>query len=200
MDIRTRACFALSRKWMHPPAERTVDYGAYGDWRSSSLSQSWAAFSDVHIDAKDILDFGCGDGQLSLFLAKEKRPRKMLGVDLSVAAIDRAKASLATAPWTGGIDIDFAVGSTERLPVADQSFDTLLAFDCLEHVCRSAARCSQQVASDCWTWCTDCLCAAQRPWGPELLVNKAGRNAPPSDLRYDCCRRPRLMRVEWQCG
>jgi len=134
MDIRTRACFALSRKWMHPPAERTVDYGAYGDWRSSSLSQSWAAFSDVHIDAKDILDFGCGDGQLSLFLAKEKRPRKMLGVDLSVAAIDRAKASLATAPWTGGIDIDFAVGSTERLPVADQSFDTLLAFDCLEHV------------------------------------------------------------------
>ncbi len=119
---------------MRPPAERTVDYGAYGDWRSSSLAQSWAAFSDVCINGKDVLDFGCGDGQLSLFLAREKRPRKILGVDISAAGIDRAKASLANTSFAEGIDVDFALGSTDKLPVPDQSFDTLLAFDCLEHV------------------------------------------------------------------
>jgi ubiquinone/menaquinone biosynthesis C-methylase UbiE len=134
MDIRTRACFALSRKLMRPPAERTVDYGVYGDWRSSSLGQSWAAFSDAHVNGKDVLDFGCGDGQLSLFLAREKRPRKILGVDINAAGIDRAKASLANVPPIEGIDIDFALGSTDGLPVPDRSFDTLLAFDCLEHV------------------------------------------------------------------
>ena len=74
MDIRTRACFALSRRLMRPPAERPADYGKYGDWRHDSLSRSWAAFPDSHIDGKTVLDFGCGDGELSFFLAREKYP------------------------------------------------------------------------------------------------------------------------------
>jgi ubiquinone/menaquinone biosynthesis C-methylase UbiE len=134
MGIRARACFALSRRLMRTPAKRTVDYGAYADWRHVSLSRSWGSFSDSHITGKDVLDFGCGDGQLSLFLAKEKRPRRILGVDINGPAIERARASRAETPIPEGVRVEFAVGTTEALPVADRSFDTLLAFDCLEHV------------------------------------------------------------------
>ena len=133
-DIRTRLCFALSRRLMRPPAERTVDYQAYGDWRTDSLSRSWAAFSDSYIAGKDVLDFGCGDGQLSFFLAKEKHPRRILGIDINAPAIARAKASIQDLPTDARAHIDFSVGSTEGLPVPDQSFDTLIALDCLEHV------------------------------------------------------------------
>ena len=134
MDIRARACFALSKRFMRPPPERTVDYGAYENWRHASLSRSWAAFSDSSVEGKDVLDFGCGDGQLSFFLAKEKRPRRIVGVDINPPAIERAKTSLSSSAIPEGVRIDFMVGSTDRLPVPDQSIDTLLAFDCLEHI------------------------------------------------------------------
>jgi len=134
MNMRTRACFALSRKLMRPAEEREVSYEVYEDWRSSSLSGSWAAFSDSHVSGRDVLDFGCGDGPLSLFLAKEKRPRSIVGVDVSASAIERAKASLTKTPVIEGVNVDFVLCSTDRLPIPDQSFDTLLAFDCVEHV------------------------------------------------------------------
>ena len=134
MDIRTRACFALSRKLMRYPSERTVDYGVYEDWRCSSLSRSWAAFSDSLVSGKDVLDFGCGDGALSLFLAKEKCPRTIVGVDLVAPSIERAKASLAKTSVLDGVYVEFVLGSTGTIPVPDRSIDTLLAFDCLEHV------------------------------------------------------------------
>ena len=119
---------------MRPPQERTVDYDAYGDWRHSSLSKSWAAFDDSNIIGREVLDFGCGDGPLSIHLAKEKQPRRIVGVDIDVSAIERAKSSLIDAAIPNEVQVDFVLGSTDGLPVPDQSFDTLLAFDCLEHV------------------------------------------------------------------
>lgn len=134
MDIRTQACFTISKKLMRPPSKRTVDYGSYENWRNESLSSSWFAFSDTNIVDKEILDFGCGDGPLSFFLAQEKRPRRILGVDISEIAIERANATLGKTPLPDNVDLEFVLGSKSGLPVPDQSFDTLLAFDCLEHV------------------------------------------------------------------
>jgi len=119
---------------MEAPQERTINYEAYGDWRHGSLSKSWAAFDDSNITGKDVLDFGCGDGPLSIYLAKEKQPRRIIGVDIDVSAIERAKTSLVKTEIPNGVQVDFALGSTKGLPFPDQSFDTLLAFDCLEHV------------------------------------------------------------------
>lgn len=137
-DVRTELCFALSRKLMRPPAKRTVDYGAYDQWREESLSGSWASFSDEHIVGKDVLDFGCGDGQLALFLAK-KQPRRIVGIDLNRSAIERARASMSKAAVPRDTAVEFFVGSVDGLPLADRSFDTLVAFDCLEHVMSPAA-------------------------------------------------------------
>lgn len=134
MDIRTRTCFALSRRLIRPPEARTAHYGAYGDWRHASLSRSWTAFSDSYVTGKNVLDFGCGDGQLSLFLADAKRPRRITGVDINAPAIERAKASLANTFIPDGVHVNFVLGSPDALPVPDQSVDTLLVFDCLEHI------------------------------------------------------------------
>lgn len=119
---------------MRPPAKRTVDPDAYSDWRRDALSKSWAAFSDTDVAGRDVLDFGCGAGQLSLFLAEAKSPRRIIGVDISASAIERAKVSLASARIPAGVEVNFALGFTDALPFPDSSFDTLLAFDCLEHV------------------------------------------------------------------
>lgn len=134
MDIRTRSCIALSRFLMKAPIERDVDYGFYGDWRNESLSKSLATFSDAHISDKEILDFGCGDGQLSLFLANVKHPLRVVGVDINASSIERARISLSKISAIGDRKVEFIVGSKKQLPVPDQSFDTLIAFDCLEHV------------------------------------------------------------------
>jgi SAM-dependent methyltransferase len=119
---------------MRLPARRTASPAAYGDWRYDSLSRSWAGFSDSHVTGKDVLDFGCGDGALSLYLAREKSPRRIVGVDLDPSAIKRAMSSSASASPGEETCVEFVVGSVDGLPVADQSFDTLVALDCLEHV------------------------------------------------------------------
>lgn len=134
MDLRTRACIALSRRLTPPPAKRTVDYQAYADWRTSSLSNSWAAFSDEQVRGKDVLDFGCGDGALGLFLAGSKQPRSVVGIDLNAAAIARARHAAQTANLPAGSRVDFRQGNVAGLPLPDQSVDTIVAFDCLEHV------------------------------------------------------------------
>jgi len=119
---------------MQSPAERTVNYEAYKDWRHESLSRSWSAFDDAHVTGKNVLDFGCGDGELTLYLAKEKFPRSIVGVDINADAISRASESLRRAQVPEDVSVDFIPGVTDALPVADRTFDTLLAFDCLEHV------------------------------------------------------------------
>ena len=125
-SLSSDICFALSRRMLRPPAQRVADPGAYDRWRQQHLAQSWSAFSDAHIRGKDVLDFGCGDGQLALHLAG-KGPRSITGVDLNEAAIERARRS-------GGGAVEFLVGSTAGVPLADASIDTITAFDCLEHV------------------------------------------------------------------
>ena len=119
---------------MLPPMQRTVDYEAYGDWRNASLTKSFDVFSDSSIKGKYVLDFGCGDGHLSIFLAREKQPVRVLGVDMHEPAIRKAKNWLQKAKIPEKVDIDFILGSTDGLPVPKDSIDTLLAFDCLEHV------------------------------------------------------------------
>ena len=169
MDIRSYVCFMLSRRLMRQPERRTVDFSAYRDWRHASLAKSFASFDDVRIKGKDVLDFGCGDGELSLFLAKEKRPRRIVGVDISAEAIDRARLTLRNIAIPDGSEVEFAIGSTESLPFPDQSFDTLLAFDCFEHVMsphlilRDWYRVLRPGGECCIEWFP-----YKGPWGPHM--------------------------------
>lgn len=134
MNFRASLLFELSHRRLPKAAERTVDYKAYQDWRMQSLSASWNAFSDASIEGKDILDFGCGDGALSLFLASKKSPRSIIGVDLDRSSIERARVAKCSTTLPSSVQVDFLTGSIDGLPVPDNSVDVLVAFDCLEHV------------------------------------------------------------------
>lgn len=134
MSIRSNILFNISRRRLSKSETRTVDYEAYQEWRRESLSNSWNAFENVDIDGKNILDFGCGDGALSIFLAKNKTIASVIGIDIDSAAIDRAKSALTDASLPHSVKIEFRLGTTDGLPVPEKSVDLLIAFDCLEHV------------------------------------------------------------------
>lgn len=131
--LREKVCFELSRRMMSGPDTRTTDMSGYLDWREDSLRTSWARFSDQDVIGKDVLDFGCGYGHLSFFLAK-KGARRVVGVDLGPEAIAQARRLIPEAKLPAGTQLEFVVGKVDGLPLPDASFDTLTAFDCLEHV------------------------------------------------------------------
>ncbi|MGP4014922.1 class I SAM-dependent methyltransferase [Saccharopolyspora sp. 5N708] len=73
-----------------------------------------------------VLDLGCGVGRLTAWAAGQAP--WTLGVDQSPVMIRRARAAVAGLPgWA-------AVAGTDRLPVADGSFRTVLAVFTLQHV------------------------------------------------------------------
>lgn len=134
MGVRSTLLFELSRRLLPAPATRTIDYSAYQDWRKQSLTSSWDAFRGIDLRGRDVLDFGCGDGALSLYLASEENPSSVTGVDLEPAALDRARAAQAQAQLPHSVRVEFLQGSVDSLPVSDSSIDVIVAFDCLEHV------------------------------------------------------------------
>ena len=73
-----------------------------------------------------VLDAGCGEGYYSGHIAKEGHP--ILGVDLSKFAVDAAAKAARRERNEEGCDSRtlYSVGSVFELPVADESFDTLV--------------------------------------------------------------------------
>lgn len=134
MTLRSDLLYRLCRGRLPHPAIRTVDYGSYQAWRMNSLSESWKQFSDADVRGKCVLDFGCGDGMLGLFLAANKAPMHVIGVDLNPTAIERATSLADSTTLPPRTTVEFRVGLSGTLPLAGESIDTVIAFDCLEHV------------------------------------------------------------------
>lgn len=134
MNLRADVLAWLSLKLATAPNRRTVSYDAYHSWREESLSQSWQNFAKFDLDGKDVLDFGCGDGELSLFLAERYPVRKVIGVDLNGQAVARAQQNRTRASQRLRGPVEFIQGAVNGVPVPDASVDVIVAFDCLEHV------------------------------------------------------------------
>jgi SAM-dependent methyltransferase len=133
-DFRTKLCFACSRKLIRQPRKRNIDKKAYSAWREESLSKSYSSFSSTFIENKDVLDFGCGEGELSFYLARTYKPKSMVGIDIDEPAIEKARIKLTSGQTPRDVKLRFDLGTTNRIPLPDQNFDTLLAFDCMEHI------------------------------------------------------------------
>lgn len=77
----------------------------------------------------DILDYGCGWGGETLWLAQ--KARSVCGVDVDEKAIAQAQKACDA---TGITNCRFAWSSDGHLPFADASFDAVLSTDTFEHV------------------------------------------------------------------
>jgi SAM-dependent methyltransferase len=77
----------------------------------------------------DVLDYGCGWGGETLWMAR--RVRTACGVDVDAKAIAQARGALAT---LGVRNCRFELSADGRLPFPDASFDAVLSTDTFEHV------------------------------------------------------------------
>lgn len=74
------------------------------------------------------LDVGCGGGFSSEFMAN--RGVRVSGIDQSLKCIIKAQEHAASS----GLEIDYQHGFVEALPYPDNTFDTVICVDVLEHV------------------------------------------------------------------
>lgn len=73
-----------------------------------------------------VLDLACGDGEATLFLAREFPRARVRGVDASEQAIRRATSRVGLDPEGR---IAFKLGKPRSLPFPDDHFDLLVALD-----------------------------------------------------------------------
>ncbi len=123
---------------MSPPEAKMADVNDYADWRDQSLVSSWRHFSDEELRGRDVLDFGCGAGQLAFLFASKGIARSITGVDIDTAALARAQETLTGHPEYSPV-LRFIEGDIAGLPLDDESVDLITAFDCMEHVMEPGA-------------------------------------------------------------
>ncbi len=75
-----------------------------------------------HARGKEVLDAGCGRGEMTLRIAKVAR--RIVGIDFSKTAIRMAKANLAR---TGRRNATFRIADARNLPFEEESFDLLVS-------------------------------------------------------------------------
>ena len=88
------------------------------NWRSA---ESCAAHLLPHLEAGfRILDFGCGNGSISMGLANAVAPGELHGIDRDKSVIELARSSAAAG---GHTNASFHVGELTELPFEDGFFD-----------------------------------------------------------------------------
>lgn len=140
MGLMTELCFRLARRRVlarHAgdaganPA--TFDGEAYRAWRTRELTRQF----DDHFDAaavrdQDVLDFGCGEGDLAFHVAG-LGPRSVHGIDVDAERV--ASAAERAASMALPVPCSFTTASDlVSIDLPDEAVDLILCFDVLEHV------------------------------------------------------------------
>lgn len=117
-----------------PTTTERVTLGDYvtraGDFAIYSLHVATYEWVARLVAGKDVLDLGCGTGYGSRLL-RERGARRVVGVDVSGEAVERAAAS----EGLEGVEFRRIVPtSTAPLPFDDDTFDVVCSIQVIEHV------------------------------------------------------------------
>jgi ubiquinone/menaquinone biosynthesis C-methylase UbiE len=97
-------------------------------WRSAENS---APHLLPHLrPGQELLDVGCGPGTITVDLAARVAPGRVVGLDVSPAPLDEARAPAGRR----GVPVEFAVGDVYALDAANDSFDVVHAHQVLQHL------------------------------------------------------------------
>jgi ubiquinone/menaquinone biosynthesis C-methylase UbiE len=78
------------------------------------------------VKGKTVLDIACGSGYGTKILAKTAA--KVYGVDINKDSVDYAKQNFAAD------NIEYRMGDAVKIPLEDESIDTIVTFETIEHV------------------------------------------------------------------
>ncbi len=93
-----------------------------------------AALAEVlQSGAQSVLDLGCGDGDLFLLLARLPDIRRLVGVDICAASLDRLRRRLASQPSAPGA-IELRRGSMTEASPDLVGFDCAVLIETIEHI------------------------------------------------------------------
>ena len=85
---------------------------------------------------KRVLEYGCGQGEASLIIAKKYNPKSVVGIDISNIAVDQARSRSAVL----GLDnVLFEVMNAEKMDFPDNEFDLVCGFGILHHLALDVA-------------------------------------------------------------
>ena len=82
----------------------------------------------------NLLDIGCGEGFVSLQILQHFPTFRIVGVDNSLKAIEKAKELCASVQKDNSANIIFQRGDIYNLGFQDNSFDIVLCLEVLEHL------------------------------------------------------------------
>ena len=134
------ARLARRRSHVHHPDDikRTTDVDHYRNWRTRELQDQLTQHFDTdRIAGLNVVDFGCGTGELCMLLA-EHRPTRITGVDISKRAIERARSSAVRQDLRHAANPDcvrfIQSQPGEPLAIESESVELICCFDALEHL------------------------------------------------------------------
>lgn len=100
-----------------------LESGQYNENTSEHLHR-YAMVMDLCRD-KVVMDIACGDGYGSNLMAQ--KAAKVIGVDISEEAVLSARDKYRRA------NLEYKVGSADKIPAPDNTIDVLISFETLEH-------------------------------------------------------------------
>lgn len=92
-----------------------------------------SGFSPAH---GDVADVGCGDGILTLGLARRLRPRRLVGFDVNPVDLDHLRRRAREEGVSPDLpdELEFRVSEPASLPAESASFDFVSSWSAFEHI------------------------------------------------------------------
>jgi len=131
LSLRARLLLALERRF--PTVDAPVHGQEQAAYEYAKATGSYAPFVEAigGLEGKTVLDFGCGWGGETAWLAE--RAERAVGTDIDASALDAARAFGRERAIT---NVTFEPCTDRTLPFEDGQFDAIFSTNVFEHVMR----------------------------------------------------------------